>query len=811
MKKLAILFALACCALLAGCGGSSSQTTHAPVVLQSIQVTPGAPSIAAGLTQQFKATGTYSDNSTRDLTSSANWSSSSASTATISSAGMATSRAQGSTTITALYSGISGSTTLNVTAAALVSLAVSPANTSLALGTTVQLTATGTFTDGSSQNLTSSVTWSSSNTSAATVSSSGMVTSKEQGTATITATSSQISGSTGLTVTAPALVSLAVAPLTVSIAPGTTTQFGVTGTFTDSSTQNLTSSVQWTSSNPSVASINVNGAMGLAKGLASGTSTITATAGSVSAGAILTVTNATLSSIAVTPVNASLPLGTLQQFTATGTFSDGSTQNITGTVTWSSSKSSVASITVSGLVTADNLGSVTITAASGSISGSTPVSVNAADLASLAIVPATLTIAETTSEQLSAIGTFTDGSTRNVTTQATWTSSNPAVATVSSTWGMVKGLTPGTTTINAAIGSANASAMLTVTNATIAAISVTPVGHTIAPGSNLQFTATGSFSDSSTQIITSEVTWASDNVAVATAASGGVITAVAAGTANVSATFNGVSGSAPLNVSSVTLTSIAVSPATALLAPGSTLGYAATGTFSDGSTQVITTAVTWTSSAPVVATITSFGQVTGQAPGTATITAQSGTVTGTAVLVVASAPLTAVQITPATATVAELTGTQFSATGTFADGSTQDLTNSALWTSSPATVATVSDAIGSRGLVTGVTPGTAIITALFAGQVGTASLTVTNATLTSLTIAPDPASISLGSSQQFTATGNFSDGTTENLTTQVTWTSSSVNVATISDSGLAATAATGTTTITASMNGLNGTAVMTVF
>jgi len=248
-----------------------------------------------------------------------------------------------------------------------------------------------------------------------------------------------------------------------------------------------------------------------------------------------------------------------------------------------------------------------------------------------------------------------------------------------------------------------------------------------------------------------------------------------------------------------------------LLAPGSTLGYAATGTFSDGSTQVINTAVTWTSSAPVVATITSFGQVTGQAPGTATITAQSGTVTGTAVLVVASAPLTAVQITPATATVAELTGTQFSATGTFADGSTQDLTNSALWTSSPATVATVSDAIGSRGLVTGVTPGTAIITALFAGQVGTASLTVTNATLTSLTIAPDPASISLGSSQQFTATGNFSDGTTENLTTQVTWTSSSVNVATISDSGLAATAATGTTTITASMNGLNGTAVMTVF
>src|SRR5208282_2256886 len=419
------------------------------------------------------------------------------------------------------------------------------------------------------------------------------------------------------------------------------------------------------------------------------------------------------------------------------------------------------------------------------------LTVNAANLSSLAIPQGNVTIAETTTEPFSAVGTFTDGSTRDLTTQATWTSSNTAVATVGSTWGLARGLTPGTTTITATVGTVSASVTLTVTNATLVVISVTPTGGAIAPATNLTFTATGTFSDSSTQIITSDSTWASDNVAVATVGSGSVVTAVAPGTANISATFNGVTGSAPLNVSSVTLVSIAVNPATAVLAPASRRAYTAIGTFSDGSTQNITTAVTWTSSNPNVASITSYGQVTGQSAGTATITAQLGSVSGCGSLVVESSPLISVQITPASATVAQQTAVQFNAIGTFADGNTENLTNSVSWTASPLSVATVSDTAGTSGLASGITPGTATITALFAGLVGTASLTVTNAELTSITITP-------------------SDGSIEDLTTQVSWTSSSVGVATIDARGLANAAGTGTTTITASMNGVTGNTVLTV-
>lgn len=817
MKKSQIVIAFLCLGLFSACGGGGSNSATAskepgPAVLQSIQITPGAPSIAAGLSQQFIATGNYSDNTSKNLTNSASWSSSNTAIAIISSVSAATGKTPGSATITAALSGVSGSVTLAVTAPTLVSLAVSPANPSVPLGTTVQFSVTGTFTDGSTQNLTPSVQWTSANPSVAGINvngTQGLAMGMALGGSSITATSGSISSSATLTVTDAILSSLAVSPQTASIAQGTTVQFAATGTFTNGSTQNLTRSVQWVSANTSVAGINVNGAPGLAKANAPGTSTITAISGSISSSAVLTVTNATLTSIAVTPVTASFPLGTLQQFTATGAFSDGTTQDVTGSATWSSSNTSVASITVSGLLTARNLGTVTITAASGSINGATSASVNAADLASIAILPGNVTIAATTSQQLSAIGTFNDGSTRELTSQAVWTTSSAPVAKVSSS-GLARGLSPGIATITATLGPVSASVTLDVTNAQVVSISVTPALSIIAPATKLSLAATGAFSDASTQVITRDVTWASDNVAVATVGPSGTIAALAPGTANIHATINGITAAASVNVSSVTLTSIGVSPATATLAPASTLSYVAKGTFSDGSTQIITNAVTWSSSDSNVASV-STSQATGQSPGTATITAQQDSISGSADLVVESSPLIAMQITPASATVAQQTAAQFRAIGTFADDSTQDLTGSVSWTSCPPSVATVSEAVGTKGLAAGLTPGTATITALFAGQVGTASLSVTDATLTSLTIAPNAASIPMGSYQQFTAAGNFSDGTTQNLTAQVTWTSSNVNVATITGSGVANTAAPGTTTISASINGVSGSTVLAVY
>jgi trimeric autotransporter adhesin len=517
-----------------------------------------------------------------------------------------------------------------------------------------------------------------------------------------------------------------------------------------------------------------------------------------------------LVSIAVTPADADLLLGAVQQYTATGTYSDHTTQDITATVTWSSSDTNVASIDGGGLATALALGSVTISATSGSVTGSTTLTVQPPVLSSIAVRPVNKKIAQLTSQQFQAIGTYTDGSTHNLTRQVSWTSSNTAVATIAVT-GRAKTLTPGTTTITATLGSISGSTPLRVSNATIVSITVTPTGRTIAPDTRLPFTASGHFSDNTNQNITSDSTWASDNHAVATVSTGGTATAIGPGTANISATFNGVSGTAPLNVSTATLVSISVTPGSAVLAPTTSINCVATGTFSDGTTQVITNVVTWTSSAPNVASVSAAGNVTAQSPGNATITAQLGTLSANCDIFVDGSRLTSIRISPKTASVAPQGVVAFTATGTFADGNTQNLTTSALWTSSPASVATVSNVPATIGQATGLNPGTAKITALFGGQAGTATLTVTGAAPTSLRVSPSATNLEHDGLTSFTALAEFSDGTTRDVTSSVTWTSSNANVAVVTPTGVATSTRLGMTTVTAAMNDVSGTAVFTVY
>jgi sugar lactone lactonase YvrE len=252
------------------------------------------------------------------------------------------------------------------------SIAVTPTNPSLAKGATLQFIATGTYTDASTRNITNSVTWTSSRTSVATIAATGLATAVGNGpTITIKAALGSISGSTTLTVTAPALVSIGVSPVNPTIATGGTQQFAATGTYSDSSTKNVTTSVTWTSANTSVATISSGG---LATGGGTGTSQISAALGSVSGATTLTVTP-TLVSIAITPANPSIKVGTKLQFTATGTYSDSSTQNLTSSVQWTLTKPGVATISMGGLATAVTTGNTTVKAKLGGVTSTTTLTV----------------------------------------------------------------------------------------------------------------------------------------------------------------------------------------------------------------------------------------------------------------------------------------------------------------------------------------------------------------------------------------------------------------------------------------------------
>jgi hypothetical protein len=444
-----------------GCGGSSGTASVVPPVddLTSISVTPTGTSLPKGTSQQFKATGEFSNGTSRDLTSSVTWSSSAATTVSVSSSGLAQALSVGSANVIATSGSITGSAAVTVSPATLVSLAITPANPSMAAGQTQQFTATGTFSDGSMQNVSSSVTWTSSSIAVATISSTGLATSVAQGSTNISAASGGVNASTKLTVTSATLVAITVTPAGASLPKGTSQQYSAEGQFSDGTSSNITASVTWSSTATAFVTINSSG---LAQAVGVGSATISATSGSTTGFTGVTVVPPVLVSLAITPANPSIAAGQTEQFTATGTFSDQSTQNLSSTVTWSSGSTTVATISATGLATSLVKGSSTIGASSGSVNTSTLLTVGPAVLASIAVTPQTPIVVIGGTLQLTATGTYTDASTQNLSGSVAWSSSNTSDATVNTT-GLVNGIANGTPTITAKDGSISGTDAITVT------------------------------------------------------------------------------------------------------------------------------------------------------------------------------------------------------------------------------------------------------------------------------------------------------------------------------------------------------------
>ena len=245
--------------------------------LSSITVTPATPdNLAVGSTQLFVATGKYADGETMDITSKATWTSSDVNIATISSAGVATGVAIGSTNITAALSGVTSPVvSLPVVAFTLSSITITPATpANLAVGLTEQLTATANYTDGSTADITSKVTWVSSDPDVATISSNGLAKGIGEGSTDITAA---LSGNTSAAVKLPVAIlnSIAVSPASPDdLLVGSLQRFVPVGTFSNGVVSMITAPVIWTSSNTNVATISSDG---MATGVAAGSTNITFT------------------------------------------------------------------------------------------------------------------------------------------------------------------------------------------------------------------------------------------------------------------------------------------------------------------------------------------------------------------------------------------------------------------------------------------------------------------------------------------------------------------------------------------------------
>jgi uncharacterized protein YjdB len=496
--------------------------------------------------------------------------------------------------------------------------------------------------------------------------------------------------------------------------------------------------------------------------------------------------------------------------TLTATYSDNSTQTITNAA-WSSSDPTLASVdSATGLVTGianSNNNPVTITASYGGQTNTTTVYITSAVPASLQLTPATTSIAAGTTQQYSVNVVYSDGSTQPVTAGLSWLSSSAAVAGIDSN-GLVTGIAPGQATITVAYDSMTATASLTVTPATLTNIVVTPVTTVVGINGNVQFTATGVFSDNSTQDLTSQVVWSSSNAAAALINAGGLANGISAGKTTIAATDGSVSGSATLTVTTATLVSITITPSNPIVPPRAKVQLTAIGTFSDGS-QLALSGVSWHTSSAKYAIVHSNGVLRTKKANKQPISiyASLNGITGQTTVTITSMAIQSLSVQPSAPTIANGTTQQFSLIGTFSDGATTvDLTASARWQTS-----NYHDAVINRqGVAAGVAAGTVTITGSIGQSPATATLTVSNATIQSITVAPANPTIALGSSQPFTASGSFSDGSTQDITSVAAWTSSTPTVAVVNQNGVASSASHGQTNINATFNSVTGSTLLTI-
>jgi len=676
----------------------------------SVVVEPATATVAVGSTLTLNAA--VLDPSGETVPQSRiSWASADASIADVASNGVVTGRKVGTVLIAASSRGKDAFASITVQPTPVGGVRLSVSSRAMQVGQTFQI---GAETVDASGNVLPNrpVTWLSSDGSVATVNANGVVTALAPGAAIITASSEGRSAVATITVSLVPVVSVVVAPATSELVVGQTTQ--LTAQLKDEAGSILTGrAVTWTTNSPSVATVT---SQGLVTGVGAGSATITAASEGRSATSAITVTPRPVSAVIVSPEAVTIFATQTVQLSALVTDDRGMV--LTGKqITFSSSNNQIATVSSQGLVTGVSAGTATITATSEGATGRATITIAPDPVATVEISPSTASVVVGQTTQLAATA-------RNVRGQALtgrsviWTSSSPAVASVSTT-GVVSGLSPGIAVIIASVDGKQGSATVTVRSVPVVSVSVTPSTASTIVGQSVTLTAT-TMDGAGNALNGRIVGWTSSNTSIATVTSSGVVTGVGSGTATITASSEGVSGSATVTVGGIPVASVTVSPSTASVLVGQTTTL--TATLRDGNGNVLTgRPITWTSSASSVATVSAAGVVTGVSGGTVTITATSEGKAGSATVTVTSPPaaIASIVITPSSPRVDE--GKTIQLTATAYDAGNNPINGVTFtWASSNTNRATVN----STGLVTGVRDGTVTITASAGGKTGSVTLRV---------------------------------------------------------------------------------------
>lgn len=721
------------------------------------------------------------------------WTSSDPTIATVSSSGVVTGVAVGTTTITATStaegcSNVKKSVQVTVKAVAVTGISVAPESVTMEVGGSETVTASVT-----PQSVSQVVTAVSANTDIATVTVNGsevIISSVAEGTTTVTITSeadNSFSKTVNVTVNPVAITGVAISGSETEILVGGTTT--LTAAITPA---NAAQTVTWTSSDENIATVTG----GIVTGVAVGTVTITATStkdNTKSDTYSIEIKPIKVTGITVAPATQSLSVGGTVQLSATVSPANATDK----TYEWSSDDETVATVDADGLVTALKIGTCTIkaTAKDGSaVVGSCAITVAATQVTSISVLPESATIKVGATQQLTASVLPNDATDKTY----TWSSTATDVATVSAD-GLVTAIKAGSTTIKATANDGSGvvgECAVTVENIMPTAITMaTSLGFTVGDDAK---TLTPTFTPANTTDQT--VTWTSSDEAVATVVNG-VVTPIGEGTCTVTATSNADNSVKAVCNVSVVASTVAVEsvslPATQDVYFGKTATLTATVTPDDATNK----AVSWESSDAETVSVDANGVVTGNKIGSATITVttEDGGKTATCVVTVSHKHIESIDISQSTlALTLASAATQLTATYSPDDATDTELT----WTVDKPEIATVS----STGVVTPVAEGTAIVTVANGSVSATCTVTVSAVEITAVTLDLSTLTFTMGdATQTLTATVEPENATVKT----VTWSSDNINVATVTN-GVVTPVGVGTCTITATAGAKTATCAVTV-
>lgn len=501
------------------------------------------------------------------------------------------------------------------------SITVTSTGSTVVVGMTVQFKAEGKYSDGSTKDLTSSVSWSSSDTNIATVSAAGLVTGVAAGNVNIKAASGTVSNQSALTVNKAAITALAVTSSATTVPLGGTQQLVANATFENNTTGPVSDGVTWTSSNPSVISVDT---AGLATAMTStGTADITASVGGKTSPAMtLTAAAAAPKSLMIYPASLSLAINQWVQPTTYLIYTDGSAQDVSAGTALSVTDSNLVTLTsqILGTLIGKAAGTTKLNASYKSLGTSKDVAVSGT-MTGFTVSPKTATVHQGGEVLFSAKGTFDGGVTQSPLKYVVWSSDKPAEADFGS-GGYLIGKTPGTVQISAGLGDFTDKASATVDAFTrqSAEISLNSVDMAVHVTKQLTLEAVfGDGTNTETQTL-SNVQWASSDDTVATVDKNGLVLSIAPGTATITAALpDGTQKTATVNVAHGTMDTMEITSDNANPKVGDVVKFKAIVHLTDGRQFDVTTVAIWQSPDPTVALIDAKGNLTTLKAGTITL------------------------------------------------------------------------------------------------------------------------------------------------------------------------------------------------